>query len=91
MSKSLIAFGAALAVLAGVPTALAIRNVYNGVIVRLDPSARYEFSFVLDGERYVTDHDLTYDDCQGALVSIAQDPDAYKQGQGSYGCDVQQH
>lgn len=89
MSKALPSFGIVLALLVGVASAVFARGILQGVAARMDPSTRYELSFVIDGERYVTDHDLTYQDCQQVLLSTAHDPDAYRHGAGSYGCDIQ--
>jgi hypothetical protein len=89
MKRALPLFGLSLALIVGAGTALFVGNALHGAAMRFDPSTRYELSFVIDGERYVTDHDLTWDDCDKVLRSTVRDPDAYRHGAGSYGCDMQ--
>lgn len=47
---------------------------------------RYELHFAIDHQIYVTDHDMSADDCLAVLDSVAHDPDSFRHGAGVYTC-----
>lgn len=50
------------------------------------PPKRYELHFAIDHQIYVTDTNMSADDCLAVLSSVAHDPDSYRHGAGVYTC-----
>lgn len=70
--------GVAIAAIMGLGACASVTRSAN------DP--RFDLQFVIDGQFYVTDTNLTGDDCLGVLRSVAHDPDSFRHGAGVYTC-----
>lgn len=55
-------------------------------ITRSAHQPAYDLQFVIDGNFYVTDTNLSGDDCLRVLQSVAHDPDSFRHGAGVYTC-----
>lgn len=85
MRNSLLLFGVIIAVVIAGYVGASLARSLKEQAARLDPSTRYQLTLEMDGQYYISDHDLTYTDCMEKVHTVAD----WTAGHARYQCDVQ--
>jgi hypothetical protein len=84
-------FGLTVAALVAIPVAVGSYSAFTQAGERIaHPNARYQLTLRIKDDYYISDHDLTLDDCLRVLESTEHDPDSLPLDKiGRYTCDRQ--
>jgi hypothetical protein len=84
-------FGLTVAALIAIPVATAAYTGFKTAGERIaHPNARYQLTLRIRDDYYISDHDLTLDDCLRVLASTEHDPNSLPLDRiGQYTCDRQ--